>query len=190
LNPQWRVPSTIAKNEILRHIQKDPSYLGRMGYCLYRGNVQIDPYSEDWTQVSPDNFSYRIEQSAGEKNAMGKMKFMFPNRFSVYLHDTPSKNDYSRQDRAMSHGCVRVENYLELAHTLLSDVPKYDIAYLRKTIGLNKNNASSLKTVNLFFNPKIPIIIDYKTAWIDENGELQIFPDVYNRDHLVLEALK
>ncbi len=190
LNPQWRVPSTIAKNEILRNIQKDPSYLDKMGYHVYRGNVLIDPYSVDWTDVSPTNFPYRIEQSAGEKNAMGKMKFMFPNKFSVYLHDTPSKRDYARQDRAVSHGCVRVENYLELAHILLSDVPKYDMAYLRETIGLNNSEALPLKTVNLFFKTKIPIIIDYKTASINESGELQIFPDVYNRDHLVLDALK
>jgi murein L,D-transpeptidase YcbB/YkuD len=122
---------------------------------------------------------------------MGRMKFMFPNRFAVYLHDTPSKRDFSRQNRAVSHGCVRVENYLEFALALLSDMPKYDLDYLRKTIGLDKSrtNDKSLKTVNLFLKSPIPIIIDYKTAWIDTNGNLQIFSDVYDRDGLVLETL-
>jgi murein L,D-transpeptidase YcbB/YkuD len=190
LNPQWRVPSSIAKNDILRNIQKDVNYLSKMGYHVYRGNVQIDPSSVNWSKITPHNLSYRFEQSAGEQNAMGKMKFMFPNKFSVYLHDTPSKKDYSRRDRAVSHGCVRVEKYLELAHTLLSDMPKYDIAYLRKTIGLDRKTNHTLKTVNLFFKPPIPIIIDYKTAWVDDCGKLHIYTDVYERDLPVLEALK
>ncbi|MCL2683100.1 MAG: L,D-transpeptidase family protein [Bacteroidales bacterium] len=190
LNPQWRVPSEIAKNEILRNIQKDSNYLSRMGYHVYQGNVQIDPHTVNWNAITPANLTYRFEQSAGELNALGKMKFMFPNKFSVYLHDTPSKNDYSRRDRAVSHGCVRVENYLELAHTLLSNIPKYDIDYLRKAIGLDKKNTKPLQTVNVFLNPPVPIIIDYKTAWVDPFGNLHIYPDVYERDLLVLEALQ
>jgi murein L,D-transpeptidase YcbB/YkuD len=130
-----------------------------------------------------------LEQSAGEQNSMGRMKFMFPNQFAVYLHDTPSKRDFERQNRAVSHGCVRVENYLEFALALLSDMPKYNLAYLRTAVGLDGNTTQKLKTENIFFRPPIPIIIDYKTAWIDANGNLQIFPDVYERDRLVLEAL-
>jgi murein L,D-transpeptidase YcbB/YkuD len=190
LNPQWRVPSSIAKNEILRNIQKDANYLSKMGYYVYQGNVQIDPSSVDWQSITPDSFSFRLEQSAGEQNAMGKMKFMFPNPFSVYLHDTPSKKDFARHNRAVSHGCVRVENYLELAHVLLSDMPKYDLAYLRKTINLDRNSTKKLQTVNLFFKPPISIIIDYKTAWVDASGKLNIYTDVYERDRSVLEALQ
>ncbi|MDR0438366.1 MAG: L,D-transpeptidase family protein [Bacteroidales bacterium] len=190
LNPQWRVPSEIAKNEILRNIQKDSNYLSRMGYHVYRGNVLIDPHSVNWNAITPANLTYRFEQSAGELNALGKMKFMFPNKFSVYLHDTPSKNDFLRRNRAVSHGCVRVENYLELAHTLLSNIPKYNIDYLRKTIGLDEENIRQLKTVNVFLNPPISVIIDYKTAWIDTDGNLHIYSDVYERDLLVLEALQ
>jgi murein L,D-transpeptidase YcbB/YkuD len=190
LNPQWRVPNSIAKNEILRNIQKDSNYLSKMGYHVYRGNVQIDPHTVDWQSITPADFPFRLEQSAGEQNALGKMKFMFPNKFSVYLHDTPSKKDFSRRDRAVSHGCIRVENYLELAHFLLSNKPKYDLAYLRKTIGLDRNATQQMQTVNLFFKPPIPIIIDYKTAWIDARGKLNIYTDVYERDLLVLEALR
>jgi len=190
LNPDWRVPSSIARNEILRNIQRDSNYLSRKGYHVYRGNVKIDPRTVDWQNITSDNFPFRIEQSAGEQNAMGRMKFMFPNPFSVYLHDTPSKQDYSRRNRAVSHGCVRVENYLELAHVLLSNSPIYNMAYLRRTLGLDRNSTQQLQTINLFLRPPVPVIIDYKTAWIDAQGQLQIYADVYERDVLVLEAFK
>jgi murein L,D-transpeptidase YcbB/YkuD len=189
LNPEWRVPSSIARTTILRNIQRDSNYLSNMGYHVYQGNVLIDHNSINWKNITAENFPYRLEQSAGKQNSMGRMKFMFPNRFAVYLHDTPSKRDFSRRNRAVSHGCVRVENYLELAYILLSDMPKYDLAYLRNTIGLD-GNSKKLKTVNLFFRPPVPIVIDYKTAWMDVNGNLQIYPDVYERDRLVLQALE
>ncbi|MDR1951752.1 MAG: L,D-transpeptidase family protein, partial [Bacteroidales bacterium] len=181
LNPDWRVPSSIARNTVLKNIQKDSNYLSKMGYLVYQGNVLIDPNSVDWQSMTSDNFPYHLEQSAGEQNAMGRMKFMFPNQHAVYLHDTPSKRDFSRQNRAVSHGCVRVENYMELALVLLSDMPKYDLAYLRKSIGLDGTTPKH-KTENVFFKTPIPIIIDYKTAWIDADGNLQIFSDVYERD--------
>jgi len=189
LNPNWRVPSSIARGQILRSIQQDSNFLNRMGYHVYQGNTLIDPSSVNWQNITPENFPFRLEQSAGEQNSMGRMKFMFPNRFAVYLHDTPSKQDFSRQNRAVSHGCVRVENYLELALVLLSDSPKYDLAYLRRVIGLDGSSTQNLQTINLFFRPPIPIIIDYKTAWIDADGNLKIYLDVYERDRVVLEVL-
>jgi murein L,D-transpeptidase YcbB/YkuD len=190
LNPDWRVPNSIARHTILRNIQRDSNYLNRMGYLLYQGNVLIDPSSVDWTRITPDNFPFRLEQSAGDQNAMGRMKFMFPNRFAVYLHDTPSKRDFSRSNRAVSHGCVRVENYLEFALVLLSDMPRYDLAYLRRAIGLDQTITQQLKTENIFFRSPTPIIIDYKTAWVDADGYLQIYADVSERDRLGLEALQ
>jgi murein L,D-transpeptidase YcbB/YkuD len=188
LNPDWRVPSSIARSTVLSNIQRDSNYLSRMGYHVYQGNVLIDPSSVDWQSITPENFPFRLEQSAGEQNAMGRMKFMFPNRFAVYLHDTPSKQDFSRRNRAVSAGCVRVEKYMELALALLSDMPRYDLTFLRNAIGLDGNNTQQLQTQNLFFRPPIPIIIDYKTAWIDTNGKLNIYTDVYERDRLILEA--
>ncbi|MCL2027345.1 MAG: L,D-transpeptidase family protein [Bacteroidales bacterium] len=189
LNPLWNVPSSIAKKTILRNIQKDSNYLSKMGYLVYSGSEQIDPHSVDWESVTMDNFPYRFQQPAGDQNALGKMKFMFPNRFAVYLHDTPTKRDFSRQNRAVSHGCVRVENYMELALILLSDMPKYDLDHLRKAIGLDKKTDQEMKTINLPLKSTTPIIIDYKTAWLDIDGNLQIFSDVYERDRLVLDAL-
>jgi murein L,D-transpeptidase YcbB/YkuD len=184
------VPNSIARKTILNNIKRDSNYLSRMGYHVYQGNVLIDPSSVDWQSITSENFPFRLEQSAGAQNAMGRMKFMFPNRFAVYLHDTPFKQDFSRRNRAVSHGCVRVENYMELALVLLSDRPRYDRAYLRKTIGLDKNNPQDLQTRNLFFRPPIPVIIDYKTAWVDTRGNLQVYTDVYERDQLVLDALQ
>ncbi len=189
LNPQWRVPSNIAKNEVLRNVQRDSSFLERMDYIVYHGNTLIDPYSVNWHEVSPSKLPYRFEQAAGEKNALGEMKFMFPNVFSVYLHDTPTKRDFARKDRAVSHGCVRVENYLKLANILLSDMPKYNSAYIANALQ-NNTYSEEIRPENIFLKTRAPIVIDYKTAWINELGELQIYSDVYDRDRSVLEALK
>jgi len=190
LNPRWYVPHSIARGQVLRNIHRDSTYLSRMGYLVFQGNTQIDPNTVDWQSVTPDNLSFRFIQSSGAQNAMGRMKFMFPNRFSVYLHDTPSKREFSRRNRAVSHGCVRVENYLEFALVLLEDMPRYNRDYLRKAVGLDRSVAQDqLRTTSLFFRPPIPIIIDYKTAWIDADGNLQIYTDVYERDRLILAVL-
>ncbi len=122
-NPTWTVPPMLARRDILPQIQKDPGYLSRLGFALYDGwgdnRTRLDPAEVDWSAVSARQFPFRLVQSPGAENALGQVKFMFPNRFNVYLHDTPSRELFERADRAFSSGCVRVENPIMLDELLL-----------------------------------------------------------------------
>jgi murein L,D-transpeptidase YcbB/YkuD len=121
-NPYWYVPSRIAQQEILPRLVENPRYLSEQQMEIVAPSGQVlDPSSIDWTVVNIHHFPYRIRQRPGAKNALGRVKFVFPNEHSVYLHDTPSYALFDRAERAFSHGCVRVEKPLELAARLLQD---------------------------------------------------------------------
>ncbi len=179
LNPYWNIPTSITKNEIIPKVQEDPEYLFNNGMKIIsrinNKNTFIDPSFVDWESVDPENAPIRIRQDPGKKNALGRVKFMFPNNYSVYLHDTPSRSLFARNYRAYSHGCVRVENPLEFAKVLISNTEdwtdeKFD--YFAKR--------SKTKVVRL--DRPIPIHITYMTAWADEQGIINFRPDIYKRD--------
>lgn len=175
VNPTWNVPASIAVKEMLPQIQADPGK-ALNGYQVF-ANVggrfrAVDPWTVDWRNV--DMRRIQIKQPPGERNALGSIKFMFPNPFAVYLHDTPSKSLFQKDYRAYSHGCMRVMNPWDFATALLSYDPKVSVDGLKKLVG------GPEQQVNL--TRQIPVHITYFTAWVDDAGKLQLRSDVYGHD--------
>ena len=181
-NPTWTVPTSIAGKEMLPKIRNDPSYLETRGYKLYTGwgssAKPANPYAIDWSAVSSRKFPYRIVQQPGPKNALGQVKFIFPNKFSVYLHDTPSRSLFSRTGRAFSHGCIRVDKPLDFARKIYEVQGGVNPLKIGSIVKSKKQTRINLKR-------KLPVHLAYFTAWIDENGVPLFFDDVYKRDKLV-----
>lgn len=182
INPTWTVPYSIATKEMLPNLKLDANYYADREFDLKdrRGKV-IDPASVDWSQVSRRNFSYTLVQRPGPSNALGRVKFMFPNAHAVYLHDTPSKYLFARADRAFSHGCIRVENPFELAEVLLGSAG-WDQERFNEVL-------DSRETKSVFLPEPLPVLLLYWTAHVDPNGIVYFYDDVYERDEAVAAAL-
>jgi murein L,D-transpeptidase YcbB/YkuD len=184
LNPDWTVPPTILTEDILPVLIKDRSYLTKNEMkILTSDGTEINPSSIDWGNVSVKNFPYIIRQEPGEKCPLGKVKFVFPNEYDVYIHDTPSRSLFSQSVRTFSSGCIRIGRAFDLAAYILKDDPKWSIVNLQKTID------DGQKTTVILKNP-VPVYILYLTAWADENGTVYFGRDVYNRDPQLIAALK
>jgi murein L,D-transpeptidase YcbB/YkuD len=180
VNPYWNVPQSIAANELLPIIRRDPGYIARNNYQVFgRGGRAVDPYGTDWSQVSASQVSIRQQPGAG--NALGEVKFLFPNPYSVYLHDTPSKNLFTTPVRAYSHGCMRVMNPWDFAAALLDAEPSLSLEALRAQVG-GRESWTNLD------NP-IPVYITYFTAFVDKDGELVFRNDIYGHTAKIAEAL-
>ncbi len=175
INPDWNVPDDIAVKEELGKIQKDSNYLSRKKMKLISEEGEVDPSTIDWSKMQQEDFKYRIVQSPGAGNALGKIKFIFPNKYDVYLHDTPDHSLFEREDRALSHGCVRVDKPLDLATYLLKEDPNWDRDKIQKTIISGKQKVVPLAT-------KVPIYIVYVTSWVDPDGTIQFREDLYKYD--------
>jgi murein L,D-transpeptidase YcbB/YkuD len=188
LNPYWEVPGRIAIQDKLPLIKRNPNYLAEQGFTVLQGwgtaERIIDPSTVNWTGLSQQNFPYRLRQSPGPLNALGRVKFMFPNRFSVYLHDTPARELFDRETRTFSSGCIRVEAPLELAETLLSGDPRWSRAAINTASRAGREETVQLPT-------PVPVHLQYWTAWISRtDGRLQFSNDVYGRDQAVLRGLR
>lgn len=182
-NPTWTVPYSISSKEILPKLKKDANYLQNRNMTLLMGDQVINPSTIDFKQYSQNNFPYTIRQEPGPNNALGLVKFIFPNKYAVYLHDTPSKSFFERTDRAFSHGCVRVKDPLILAEELLDD-QGYDSEKIAEVI-------QSKKLKNVYLTEPMPVMIMYWTCYVDDqDGEIRFFRDVYGRDKKVLQELK
>jgi len=181
VNPAWNVPQSITRNEMLPAARRNPGALrGYQVFVLTKGRYRaVDPRRINWRRI--DARRIQIRQPPGSRNALGKVKFMFPNRYSVYLHDTPSKSLFNRDYRAYSHGCMRVMNPMEFADALLSEEPKLNASYLESLYG------SRERRVNL--TSKVPVHITYFTAWVDDSGKLQLRDDLYGHDRRIEERL-
>jgi L,D-transpeptidase YcbB len=169
VNPTWNVPPSIVAREYMPALQQDPTVLTRMGLSV---------------STNPDG-TVHISQPPGERNALGRLRFNFPNKFLVYQHDTPEKHLFALDKRAFSHGCMRVENPVKYAEVLLSVVrPRegYSEDRIRRMFGNNETDIS--------FPNFIPVHLTYQTAFVDENGKLQFRDDVYGRDKVLLSILK
>lgn len=184
-NPIWHVPYSIASEEILPELQEDPTYLSRKNMRLVaRGDgIAPDPLLTDWTLYSENDFPYLIKQGSGDGNALGRVKFMFPNQFSIYLHDTPSKSLFNKDSRAFSHGCVRVRDPMAFARALLAPQVDDPASYVDGKLG-----QPGERRVNL--REPVPVYMTYLTAWVDEAGVRQFRDDVYGRDARILGALR
>ena len=181
-NPTWTVPPTILEKDILPKIKKDPVYLKNKKISVIdRKGRFVDPESVDWSRYKK-SVPYTLRQEPGPHNALGRMKFIFPNKHFIYLHDTPSRALYSRQDRAFSSGCIRVQKNFDLAELLLNDPEKWNRESIQAVI-----DSSETKRVNLP-KPKSVILL-YVTNWFDENDNIIFKKDVYDRDRQVLDGL-
>ena len=184
LNPSWHVPHSIAVRDKLPLLRKDPGILKKDGFHVYQrtedGPREIAFTSVNWNNVSSRNFPYTLRQAPGPDNALGTIKFMFPNKFNVYLHDTPSRDLFNRSVRSYSSGCVRLEKPLELGVFLLNS-DKWSISALQRAI-------ASKKEQTIILEDKVPIHILYLTAFIDQSGNMQFRPDIYGRDALLKRA--
>ncbi|GBD32068.1 hypothetical protein HRbin33_01030 [bacterium HR33] len=186
LSPYWHVPHNIAVQDILPRIKRDPSYLTQQGFTVFEGwgpNARVvDPASVDWSKVTAANFPYRLRQDPGPLNALGRVKFMFPNKYNVYLHDTPSRELFDRPERDFSSGCVRVEKPIELAEYLLADPVQWSRERIIAAIDRRVE-----QTVRL--SRPIPIHIQYWTVWVAEDGTVHFRRDLYGRDQMLAAAL-
>ena len=182
-NPVWYVPKSITMNEILPKIKSDTGYLRRNGFKILDDNYQtVNENSINREELSADNFNYTLRQSRGSDNALGKVKFIFSNPYAVYLHDTPSKALFSKDIRAFSHGCIRVQDPERLASFIVREVNAEDT----DMIGLIGNGHHA----EIDINATLPIHIRYITCEADETGNLFFYKDIYGLDKKDLEELR
>lgn len=183
-NPDWTVPPRIAAVDKLPLIKRDPDYLKKRGYTLSAGWSRdaplVDPDSVDWDQINRNNFPFVLRQQPGPQNALGQVKFLFPNPYSVYLHDTPSRSLFERDQRMFSSGCIRVDEPMVLAQALLRDHAE--------SAWSDVTQATDTHSVRL--QNRVPVHLQYWTAWVSADGNLQVRNDVYQRDHTTLNALR
>lgn len=183
-SPTWTVPNSITRNEIIPSVKKNPNYLVRNNMKILTANgAEISAESIDWGKVNPRTFPYIIRQEPGENNSLGLVKFMFPNKHSVYIHDTPARSLFEREERALSHGCIRIQKPFELAKLLLSFDPNWTDEAIQNAMHLPKE-----KIVNL--DRKIPVVVLYLTYWADSRGNYFFRRDLYSRDNEIYGSLR
>jgi len=180
--PYWNVPYSIVFKEMMPRIKNDPSYLKRRNYEVVdrKGRV-IDPYKVDWGRMSPSYFPYMIRQREGGSNSLGVLKFNFPNKYAVYLHDTNARGLFSRTNRSLSHGCVRVQQWRELADMLLS--AKDSLGVQTDSLHAHLDNKQQ-RTLSM--SDPVPIFLRYITAY-GKDGRIRFHEDIYGDDRLTVE---
>ena len=165
-SPYWNVPTSIVKNEIVPAINRNPNYIDR-------NNMEITGYNNDLPVV---------RQKPGGSNALGLVKFIFPNNYNIYFHDTPSKYLFEREKRAFSHGCIRVRDAEKMANYLLQYQPEWTPEKINAAMHAGEEKWVGLKT-------PLPVFITYFTAWVDENNLLHFRDDIYGHDKKMAEHL-
>jgi len=182
-NPTWTVPPGIFAKDILPGVKKDPNYLKKKGLDVIDSNgKKIDASQIDWSRQTASNFRYMLRQEPGADNALGRVKIMFPNPYLVYLHDTPSKALFEKEERAFSSGCMRVERPLELAKLLLNDEQNWNTQSIDKVLATGQT-----KTVLL--RQPVPVLIMYWTIDLSAEGRVGFKRDPYNRDPKLAAAI-
>ena len=182
-NPTWTVPPTILRKDILPKAISDPEYLTKRGFEILDGaGNRVDPASLDWSRLTPQNFPYILRQGPGPTNAMGLVKFMFPNPHFVFLHDTVSRSKFGAEVRTFSSGCIRVEHPMDLAEVVLADPEQWSRARIDELVETGQ-------TRNVFLDDPLPVYLVYWTAGIDGEGRVVFWRDVYGRDGAILEEL-
>ncbi|MES2807995.1 MAG: L,D-transpeptidase family protein [Bacteroidota bacterium] len=180
VNPVWNIPQSIATKEIMVEAAKDRYYLENKGIDVYKNGEIIDADDVDWSTANKGEYDFK--QRPGDDNSLGKIKFLFNNKSSVYLHDTPAKLAFTKTMRALSHGCVRLGDPEGLAHALFGDGDKYNL--IIKDMAMDKPEPTSIS-----LTPKVPVYLTYVTAWADDAGALQVRPDIYELDIVLYNAL-
>lgn len=183
-NPTWTVPPAILREDVLPGLVADPAgYLAQKHMDLLNRDGQVvDVGDVDWASIGPDNFPYMVRQRPGPWNALGRVKFIFPNPHFVFLHDAPAQELFERADRAFSSGCVRVEDPFKLAELLLDDPDTWNMDTFQEIL-----DSQQMRTVHL--EKPTPIFFMYLTAEPGAEGRLRFFEDIYDRDRVLLHAL-
>ena len=183
LNPYWRIPPSIIRHETVPKLLKDPGYTNKKNIEIHTGyserSKKIDPYSVNWHKYTKRLPPYRFMQSPGEKNALGKVKYLFPNKYSVYMHDTNQRYLFVKDYRALSHGCVRLAKPFDLLDTFAEIEPRIDAEKAKMILDENKKTPFRL-------SKSIPVDIVYLTALVSKDGTVSFFEDVYGYDALQL----
>ncbi len=188
LNPYWSVPNSIVKKEMLPRLQEDPDYLASRKFKAYdswkAGRQPIDTLDVDWYQYDENStIPYIFVRDPGEGNPLGKMKFIFPNRFAVYMHDTPNKALFKNRIRAYSHGCIRLHQPRKLLEFVSSHYSDESPIRIRKLLEDGTNESVGL-------TQKIPVHIRYYTSWLGEKGEVEFRKDIYGYDPIFRKIIK
>ncbi len=180
-SPYWNIPPSIARNEIIPAVRRNPNYLNQKNMEVVTGSGKVvDPSTINWSSKS---FPYMIRQKPGGSNSLGLVKFMFPNSHSVYIHDTPARSLFEKEDRALSHGCIRLQNPAKFAQILLKDNPAWTTQRIDEAMHQSKEQIVNLPK-------KIPVVLVYLTFWADSKGNAHFRQDIYGRDEYLLELLK
>lgn len=190
LNPYWNIPPRIAEKDILPKILKDPHYLEEMNIKVVQHKksevINIDASKIDWNEAYKNGFAYEFRQEPGKNNALGLVKFDFPNEYDVYMHDTPAKDLFNQDNRIFSSGCIRLEKPFALLSYLLNGNPEWDLHHVAEVLQSGKLTAIKIKP--------LPVYIIYATAWVDRDGILNFRRDPYgynedpNPDDIAPEA--
>ena len=181
VNPYWNVPASIVRRSIAPQAIRDPDFISRGGYELFYNGQAVTPSSIDWASLEPGSFPFAVRQKPSLSNSLGQVKFLFPNKHDVYLHDTPEKDLFARDARAYSSGCVRVENPFDFAAAMLADEPNIDRETLEASFGPRER----------WFNMevKVPVYLTYFTLRVNGDGSLRSFADIYGHDKKIAAAL-
>lgn len=183
--PEWRVPQSIAIDEMLPGLQRNPGYLDQHDYQLFSATGQrANAYRVKWKQIRPETFTYQVRQSPSAQNALGHVVFRFTSPYAIYLHDTPAKAAFRASNRALSHGCIRVEKPLLLARFLLQRDDTSRAAGRTQELETSINRG---RTKVFSLQAPVPLFVRYLTCEAD-GGQLRQLPDVYNRDQALIQA--
>ncbi len=181
INPFWNVPYSIATREYLPKLKTNPGILKAENMKVLKGGKIINPATVPWSSYSRKNFPVRLRQDSGPGNALGRIKFMFPNKFNVYIHDTPSKSNFNKASRYFSHGCLRLRDPLTMAEKILGQ-QGWTRQKIDRVVKSGKRTVVNLKQ-------KIPVHVTYLTSWVNKDGSVHFRRDIYGRDKILNQAL-
>jgi murein L,D-transpeptidase YcbB/YkuD len=193
-NPTWTVPTSIAVNELIPQQLKDPNFISKSDMEVFMknqngnrdsSNTKYNPQDIDWTQFSEKHFPYLLVQRPGPNNSLGRIKFQTPNKFGIYLHDTPYRHLFTRDDRALSHGCIRLEKPQQLAAMLMGDRLNPTPESANKVGSL----IDAKETIQHNLTETVPVYVIYMTTWVDQSGRIQFRDDIYDRDRKISSSL-
>jgi len=188
LNPQWNVPKSIIQNEMIPKLLRNSNAMAKQRIEIFNGwgkdAALVNPASVNWSKYRHSkHMPFRFAQTAGTHNALGKVKFLFPNKFSVYMHDTPTKHLFHKDKRAFSHGCIRLQKPRELLETFSTFNDNVDFEKSQKVLEGRKKSYLALKN-------RVPVDVIYLTSWVDYDGKLQFRNDIYHYDEMQLKSFR
>ena len=179
--PYWNIPQSIIVKEMLPILKRNPGYLDSKNMEVLKNGKVVSPHSINWRAYTT-SVPLQIRQRPGPKNSLGNIKFMFPNEYAIYLHDTPARHLFDNTGRNYSHGCIRIAEPVKLAEFLLKDDPQWNTESIEKAMYSGREQ-------NLYLEHKVPVFIGYFTAWVDQDGRLNLRKDIYGHDQRLVKEL-